>query len=251
MRKEKIGKYECEIYDSIDELPIERFHKYNKMMLVDSGIGSDLNDFNAHASKIAAYIHTDKVKALQELENLRQSLYFISESISPKHLAFIPLIRKIDGKPLTDLSDDNLKRWHKRFGQAKTGWFDQLIQAVKKKIDDELVLYFPGQFDDAGIKEYYDRIRERVLLQLDSIIREKDNDQKINQVNDLLLTHVRPQIFSGTESAEIKYDKQFDEMCTYLIHQLSVNPKKMSVFQFYNAFDYIKKTNKQNKGKTG
>lgn len=247
MRSIVIAGHIVEIYDAIDELPINRFHKYNKMLLIDSGIGSDLNDFNTHVSRVAAFIQTDKAQALLELENIRQSLYLVSQEISPIHLAFIPLIAKIDGKPLKDLSDENIKRWHKEFGDAPVGWFQRLIQSVKKKIDDELSLYFPGQFDDAGIKEYFDRMRERILLQLDSIIRNNDNEMQINKIGDLLLTHARPQVFSGRESAEIKYDKQFDEMCTFLIHRINVNPDKMTVLQFYNSFEYIKKSNKQNR----
>lgn len=249
MRTIIIGKYVVDIYDAIDELPIKRFHKYNKLMLVDSGIGSDLNDFNAHIARIGSFIHTDKTQALLELENLRQNLYLISEEICPKHFAFVPLIAAIDGKPMEDFSDENIKRLVKKFGEAKTNWLDNIIATVKKKIDDELGLYFPGQFDDVGIKEYYDRLRERVLLQLDSIIRDKDNEEQINKINDLLLTHAKPQVFSGRESLEIKYDKQFDEMLIFLKDKISADPDKMSVLQFYNSFEYIKKQNKPKGGK--
>lgn len=250
MKKLTIGPYSVEIYDSIDELPIKRFHKYNKMLLIDSGIGSDLNDINAHIAKIGAYLSTDRAKALAELENMRQSLYFISEEISPRHLAFIPLVYSINGSRLEDLSDENIKRWQARFAQgAKVGWFEKIFQSIKKKMDDELTLYFPGQFDDIAIKEYYDRLREQILLKLDTVIRGRDNEEKISRINDQLLTHARPQVFSGRESIEIKYDKQFDEMCTFLMHRVGVDPDKMTVLQFYNAFDYIKKANKPDKTK--
>ena len=42
----KIGTHDVEMYDSIDELPIIRFHKYQKLLLVDSGIGADINSFD-------------------------------------------------------------------------------------------------------------------------------------------------------------------------------------------------------------
>ena len=48
MKREVINNHIVILYDSIDELPIIRFHKYNKYMLIDSGIGSDLNDINVH-----------------------------------------------------------------------------------------------------------------------------------------------------------------------------------------------------------
>ncbi|MGL5979408.1 MAG: hypothetical protein ACRCZY_00735, partial [Phocaeicola sp.] len=63
MRKETINGHKVEIYDSIDELPIRNFHKYNKYLLVDSGVGSDLNDINTKISLIQNYIEKDLYKA--------------------------------------------------------------------------------------------------------------------------------------------------------------------------------------------
>ena len=51
MRLLQLGKHKVELYDSIEDLPMMRFHKYNKMLLVDAGIGSDLNDFDRHIEK--------------------------------------------------------------------------------------------------------------------------------------------------------------------------------------------------------
>ena len=44
------------------------------------------------------------------------------------------------------------------------------MEAVKKKIDEELQMYFPRLFDDATVKEYYDELRNRTMLMLDAII---------------------------------------------------------------------------------
>ena len=41
MKTTKIGERAVVLYDSIDELPILRFHAYNKMLLIDAGVGSD------------------------------------------------------------------------------------------------------------------------------------------------------------------------------------------------------------------
>ena len=42
MRKVTLSGHVVEIYDAIDELPMRRFHRYNKMVLVDAGIGSEI-----------------------------------------------------------------------------------------------------------------------------------------------------------------------------------------------------------------
>ena len=238
---------QIEIYDSIDELPIKRFHKFNKYMLVDSGIGSDLNDINEHIVKISRYIDKlDKVNAKVELENLRQSLYLISEGVNVKHLSFMPLIKSINGKEVTDISDEGMKKLLNYFETLELNFFNRLIQSVKKKIEDELDIYFPGRFDDSPVKEYYDKLKHRTLLELDEIIRKKDNSDLIEKVDYYLLSLAKPKVFSGKESAEIKFDKQFEEMCLFLIKELSMNMDNTTVLQFYNAFDYFKKINKPN-----
>ena len=48
MKELKLAGHKVRLYDSIEELPICRFHAYNRMLLIDAGIGSDINDFDAH-----------------------------------------------------------------------------------------------------------------------------------------------------------------------------------------------------------
>lgn len=251
MKTVKIGRRVLEIYDSIDELPIKRFHKFNKFMLVDAGVGSDLASINMHISKIAGYIErADKENAKKQLENFRQALYMVSQETNIKHLSFMVLIKSIDGKEVHDLSDENMKRLLEIFKNEPASYLDKLLQFVKKKIDQELSLFFPGQFDDAAVKEYFDKIKHRTLAQLDEIIRGSDNSAKIDEIDGFLLNLVKPKMFAGKESAEIKYEKQFEEMCLFLKKEISVDPNDMTVLQFYNAFEFIKK-NKPKQTKNG
>ena len=76
MRTVQIGRHTVELYDSIDTLPVLRFHAYNKMILVDAGIGSDLNDWDSHAERVIRFITSDdKESAIKEIDNLRQNIY--------------------------------------------------------------------------------------------------------------------------------------------------------------------------------
>jgi hypothetical protein len=247
MREEKIGKHKVKIYDSIDELPIARFHKYNKYLLIDSGIGSDLEDMDGHLNKAMRYAKTNPELCVKELQNLRQMLYLVSSSLNTEHLAFAVLVTSIDDEPMNDLSDTGLKRVLEILNEVPKHWIDRLIELVKKKIDEELRLYYPSLFDDAGTKELYDKLKERVILVLDSIIEEEDKKEDINRIDDFLLTLSKPKTFYGKDSAEIQYDKQFENMNLILSQQLSVNPNSMTVLQYYNAFEYLKKMNKNNK----
>lgn len=247
MRATKIGKYDVEIYDAIDELPVVRFHKYNKYLLIDSGVGSDLADFDNHIERALRFNQTKKPELVAaELENLRQNVYLIQSEISPKHLAFCVLVKSIDGEPCNDLSDEGLKKILQRFADIPHIELTAQIEEVKKKIDEELQLYFPGQFDDANVKEYYDQLKRRTIKMLDGIIDGDVEGKKteIDEITTLLITYTKPISFHGSESMEIVYDKQFENMCLFLSQQLNVDPKKFTVLEYYNAFEYVKKQKK-------
>ena len=257
MKTVKIGERTVEIYDAIDELPMLRFHKYNKMLLVDAGIGSDLQDFDTHIEKAIRYARskTPELAAI-ELDNMRQNVYFIQTGISPKHLAFAVLVKSIDGEPYNDLSDDGLQKVVDMFGDVPVKELTAQMEAVKKKIDEELRLYFPRIFDDAALKEYFDQLKERTVILLRTIIAGEATEtdaKRIDEITAELITYFNPQSFSGADSVEIRYDKQFENMCLILSQNLHVDPKRFTVLEYYNAFEYIKeqakKANKQKKAK--
>ena len=113
-----------------------------------------------------------------------------------------------------------------------------------------MMLYFPMLFDDSTVKEYYDLLRERALLMLNSTIDEVDKSNEIDDLTGQLITYANPQSFSGTDSVEIQYDKQFENMCLMIAQHLHVNVKKYTVLEYYNAFEFVKKSLKsKNKSK--
>lgn len=245
MKIGKINKHTVEIFDAIDEMPIQRFQKYNKYMLIDSGVGSDLQDILDHVDRAKIYVKANPALAITELNNMRQALYLVAEEMSPKYMAFAVLVNKIDGKPADDLTDAGLKKILDTLKEAKKGWLDGVLNSVKKKIDRELSLYFPGKFEDAGTKEYFDQLKSHTLLKLKHIITGEDVTRDCEEIEVRLAMLIKPRIFSGNKSAEIAYDKQFEEMCLILSQNLQVQPQNMTVLQFYNAFDYLKKQMKK------
>lgn len=249
MKIGKVSKHKVEIYDSIDELPIQRFQKYNKYLLIDSGVGSDLQDVLSHIDRAKIYIKSNPAMAVTELENMRQSIYLVADELSPKHMAFAALVHKIDGEEITDTSDEGLKRVLEIISEAKKGWLDGVLNSVKKKIDRELNLYFPGKFDDATQKEYYDYLRQLTIHRLDEIITGASTEELCKEIEIRMVLLSKPRVFWGAKSAEIEYDKQFEEMCLILTHNLQVQPYSMTVLQFYNAFDYLKKLSARSKAK--
>lgn len=241
MKNLLINKKVVQVYDSIDEMPIVNFQKYNKYLLIDSCIGSDADDIDAHISRIAKFIKfNNNKKALQELQNMRQNMYMVNNEISPKYLAFAALIHSVDGKEVNDLSDDGLKTLLKKLKEVKHSAIVELLLWLKKKVAFELETYFPGDFINPKEKDAYDKIKNRTLLVLDSIVNNVDNTELIEAVDFTLINMHNPKSFIGSESVEIKYDKQFESTCLLIAQKTSMDAKKMTVLQFYNAIDNIK-----------
>jgi len=130
----KVGTHKVEVYDTIEDMPIVRYTKFNKYLLIDAGIGSDLNDFDLHFQKISKFISQDKKKeCYQELLNLRQSFSNIIQELSPKYLAFATLIKSVDGKPCNDLSDDGLIKVIEKIGDVPNSKIVSLVDSIQKK----------------------------------------------------------------------------------------------------------------------
>ena len=241
MKSLLINKKIVRVYDSIDEMPIINFQKYNKYLLIDSGIGSDADDIDAHIIKIAKFIKANNSKkALQELQNMRQNMYMVNSEISPKYLAFAALIHSIDGKEVNDLSDDGLKKLLQDLKDIKHSKVINFLLWLKKKVTNELETYFPGDFVNPKEKEAYDKLKNRTLLVLDSIINNTDNTKQIESIDTMMLNMHAPKVFIGSESVEVKYDKQFESTCLLIAQKTHMDARKMTVLQFYNAIDNIK-----------
>lgn len=249
MIKREINGHSVEIYDAIEELPVVRFHKYNKMLLIDSGIGSDISAFARHIDRAKRYaMSTNPKLAVQELSNLQQCFAFIDSELSPKHLAFCTLVKSIDGQEITDISDDGLQNMLKKFSDVPENEITDLLESVKKKIDRELSLYFPRLNEEGNaIKEYYEELQNYALLLVDSIIDRVDRSKEIEVAEMALIMHDKPAVFTGTDSLEIKYDRQFENTCLLIAQHLNLDAKSYTVLEYYNAFDYIKELLKPKK----
>lgn len=136
MKTEIVNGNKVVYYDGdIMELNAYRFQRFNKYLLIDSGIGSDIQDVDNHIERIKGFVKTDKDKALTELDNMRHNIYLVMKNITPKHLAVCTLIHSINGVPVTDLSDEGIQQIYEKLNKKlSAGWFEHKFQALKKKL---------------------------------------------------------------------------------------------------------------------
>lgn len=242
MKKCILNGNKVELYDSIEELPMINFQKYNKYLLIDSGIGSDADSIDSHIVKIAKLINKgDSANAIQELQNMRQNLYMINSEISPRYFAFAALVHSINGDKVYDLSDTGLKDILCKINTVKHSKILELLLEFKKKIQQEVEAYFPEDFISVKEKEAYDLLKRKILLILESISQNTDNADAIKQIDATQFSKYKPHNFTGDTSVEIAHDKSFEDTCLIISQKLNLNAKQMTVLEFYSALNLIKR----------
>ena len=90
-------------------MPITRYNELQKMAMVDMGVGSKVEDFNNHFSKLYAYLsHDKKEEATNELRNVFKNFYFMIDRVGSWSYSLLPFIYSIDGKKY-ELKEDNYR----------------------------------------------------------------------------------------------------------------------------------------------
>ena len=204
----RIGKHTVEMYGAVDELPVVRFHKYQKLLLIDAGIGGD-------------------VSALDQ--------------------PFAALVKRVDKEEIPDASDASIDRVLELLADVPSGEIDGQLMSVKKKIEGELTLYFPTLFESPETKEYFDLMKRRtaaVLSLLAAGINPNGNGD-VEELTTRMATLAPARVFDGPEGEEVKADRNFEDVCLVLSEQLHINPKTCTVFEYYSAYDFVQRRQKE------
>lgn len=125
------------VYESIKELPIERHHEFQKLVLQDLGIGSDLDAVAKHFSVFHNLLVNNKSgDALMEAKNLHNAFFYILEGINIKSFCFVVMVESINGEKFNDLSESGIKKHIKKISQSglTQGMVDDVVEDLKKKL---------------------------------------------------------------------------------------------------------------------
>lgn len=241
-----LGEHRVTMYDSIEELPIVRFQKYNKLLMLDAGLGSDMTAFDAKLARVSEFIKAnDLTNASAEIDNVRQTLFNVQNGLTPHFLSLIPLMAEVDGELLTDLSDENLMAVYERLKDVTLKAYEETASEVKKKIEEELKSYFGQGGESATSKEYYELMRRRALLMCDEIADGKDLGEEIRAIESQMVRLDKPRAFQGQRNAEVLYDKNFVGCCIAIAQNLNMDAKQMTVLEYYRAIEVLEEQQKQ------
>lgn len=240
-----------ELYDSPTNAPITRFQMYNLNVLIDSGIGSDLNARMNHSRKLKQLIRRDPDAAIQQVNNMDENLRFIMSRNSPELNSFVVMIKKINDREINDedLTDEGIKEIIKDLGKAKLPLqkVRDALTALKKKLDAEFEMLFPKMLDSPKIKEYYTKLKQRTSLVLKSV-KEATTEYKkqIEEIDEFFLLSIKPKVYGGADGLEIKMIKGFEDTCNLINHSgFTTEARRMTTLTFYKTLETVQKIIKE------
>lgn len=238
-------------YESIEDLPIVNYQKFNKYVLYSTHVGNDINSLVQHLANVIKLVDFDKNKAKIELNNQIQSLLFMENNVNTDLMAFACLIHSIDGEPVTDLSDSNLKVIIDSLKEEKFSVIKKLLEAVKKKLTTELEAYYPETFNLSTSEQRnrtllirYNKLSLRLILTENEDEREELKAQ-IQSLIERLYKQYQVISFVGKDNYEIKHDKTFESSCLAIAQETGLDPYKLTVLQFYGLLENLHKQAKQ------
>lgn len=240
MVAKEVNGHKIVFYDSVEDLPVVQFHRYSKYLLVEGGIGDTIQDIDRHITRVMNFLG-DRRKAQQELLNLRQALYVVATEQDIRNKATLCLVKSVDGKDWTDFSDSGLQTLYEMVQGASQRELNALAAQVRNAIDENLIQYFPRVFEDASQKNYTDLLRQRAMLQVVAMVKGEDNKEKLDKVNDKIYGMQNPKGFMGQDSEEVRFDKQFEDMCLLMAKEFGGGIKKYTTMEFYAAFERLTK----------
>jgi hypothetical protein len=243
MKQEKIAGLRIKYYDDFETIPNKRHQLFNKLIMLDAGIGSDLSDVVRHINVLRRLIaNGEKDKANTELDNYFQSFNIVMKGISPNLLAFCALVTEVNGRPFTDLSHDSLVRLHDRLNNEKTTVLRKLINRIKRALDMEVEDYYPGVVRNGKVNEHYALLKAKALAVARGI--ETGNFDQANELDERIFSNYKPK---NAGDLEVKQTKQIEELGLIIQKEFGRDPEKMTSFQFYSALELIKKKHKEAK----
>ncbi len=124
------------MYTDIREMPIKRYIEFQKQLLIDAGIGSNMQDVSKHFQKLFTYLNHENLKeAVEESQNLYKNIYAVLNGHNTKLNSFSCLISSVDGEYRNDLTDEGIEHTGELLKEKGITWgeIDTQLEEVKKK----------------------------------------------------------------------------------------------------------------------
>jgi hypothetical protein len=236
------------MYDDIEQLPIERFNKANKFWMLSDNLGNSFEDIDkVHLSRLFL-IAGDKEKAVKEINNLRVLVYNIINETHPDQLAFASLIHSVNGKEVTDISDEGLRVLLKMLSDKGLSIGEVKKKSIKQALNSQLEVCFADIFKNGLSSAYWQLVKKRTLKELEAL-QGKDVASEIREIDRNIEMFVDPKDFMGASSYELKYDGDFEKNCIILSEYANKPVKALTTKEYFTLLQHHNKLMKEREKK--
>lgn len=259
MQKLKFNGHVIECFDSIQDVDIIRYQKFNLNLLIDAGIGSDLNSIGQRVGAVKKLMATDQKKANIELDNMFQSIAFVMKKLSPKYRAFVCTIKSIDGYEIKteDLTESGIDEIIQQLGKKRLSFslLNDVVFSIKKKFDGEFETFFPELVNVGASVIHYQHLKDRTVLMLKKLTEKSKEaaeniEKQISKIDQFFVESIRPKVYHGSKGFEVQMISNFENTCTMLeFHNFTNNAKGLKTIEFYQKLVALKTLLKKNQNK--
>lgn len=249
-------------YRTPEHAPLKRYAKFQKYLLLKTGVGSDMQSIASHFNNwFTLNAHGKHEESRLEAENLYYNFFAILQEVDYEDLAFACMIHSINGVPLNDVSSDNLVSvisWLSDNGMTKA-MVSEEVEDTRSAILKDLRVYFPKFYPDTDDVQYFAKRKQNLMATADKLLQQLESedftfDDEIKKLlDDISLYFVelnKPKSFDSEDqnNAVVKLDSQFEQLCS-MIESNGTNTRELTLIEFYSRLEYIRKSNKPAKEK--
>ena len=133
-------------YETPHDLPIRRYQKFNKYLMIAAEVGETLGDYDRRTQRAIVYLNNnDTANAAKELQNRRQAVFNALQEYSPTGLALACMVKSINGQQFNDISNEGLQHILNELDKQQLSRFSLIenIERLKKKLKASLRYIFP------------------------------------------------------------------------------------------------------------
>lgn len=248
MKTTEINGVIVKTYDNPEELPMRRYQRFNKFLMIENEVGSTFEDYKKRSEQEIAYLRNGMIQeAIQELSNRTQMVYNAFMEYSPKGRAMAILVHSIGGtiyKDYTASGLDAILDDLENIGLSQK-IATEIVDETKKKIETALTKYFPSKFKETKIDtlEYNSELIKKMTLEVKEIAEGKNEAwTKAIQVHEKkMLSIFKTNSWNvNTEgNMEIQMETDFTKYMFSIEEHSNSEVEDMSVFRFYALEEYV------------
>lgn len=246
--------HKVEIYNSPEDMPMKRYNRFNKFLMIDNEVGFSFEDYNKRSAKTYSFMKRGMNKeAMQELKNRNQMVFNAFMEYNPKGRAMAILVHSINNTVFRDYSGDGLDKVLDEL--EKIGFAQriasQTVDEAKKKIESQLSKYFPSRFKSYDGVQFNNELIKMSLLEVRGILygssEELENQIGRHDKNMLSMNTPSSWNINAKDNMERRMEIDFEKYLFAVAEHTKIDVEEVSVYRFYALEEFIREKLSKNK----